>query len=62
MRLELERSPPERKYKMVLEVPYLRYLSHLLCMIPIQIFVEKMCLVRGIDPDFPRNLAKSVTV
>jgi glucosamine 6-phosphate synthetase-like amidotransferase/phosphosugar isomerase protein len=43
-------------------VPHVKHISHLLCMIPIQLFVEKMSLLKGIDPDHPRNLAKSVTV
>lgn len=30
--------------------------------IPLQYFAYKMCLERGLDPDKPRNLAKSVTV
>jgi glucosamine 6-phosphate synthetase-like amidotransferase/phosphosugar isomerase protein len=46
----------------VLEVPHFKYTSHLLSIVPIQIFVEKMAEIRGINPDFPRNLAKSVTV
>ncbi len=30
--------------------------------IPLQYFAYKMCIERGLDPDKPRNLAKSVTV
>ena len=30
--------------------------------IPLQYFAYKMCLERGLDPDRPKNLAKSVTV
>lgn len=50
------------KYSFVLEVPQLKYLSHLLCVIPIQLFVERMCILKDIIPDTPRNLAKTVTV
>ena len=53
---------PPVKYDFILTVPHLKYLSPLLLILPIQIFVEKMAIEKGINPDFPRNLAKSVTV
>ncbi len=37
-------------------------LMPLLSVIPLQYFACSMCLLRGYDPDRPRNLAKSVTV
>jgi glucosamine--fructose-6-phosphate aminotransferase (isomerizing) len=59
----LEKNPQaEKKYHYVLNVPYLKHASHLLSIVPIQLFVEKMSLLKKIDPDHPRNLAKSVTV
>ncbi|NBS41304.1 isomerizing glutamine--fructose-6-phosphate transaminase, partial [bacterium] len=40
----------------------LEMLTPLLAAIPLQLFAYHMALVRGFDPDRPRNLAKSVTV
>ena len=37
-------------------------LMPILSVIPLQYFACRMCLLRGYDPDKPRNLAKSVTV
>lgn len=37
-------------------------LSPILHAVPLQLFAYYMALVRGVDPDQPRNLAKSVTV
>lgn len=37
-------------------------LMPLVSVIPLQQFACRMCLLRGFDPDRPRNLAKSVTV
>ena len=37
-------------------------LMPVLAIIPLQYFACRMCLLRGYDPDKPRNLAKSVTV
>ena len=56
------RREPEIKYDFVLTLPHLKYMSALLSIIPIQLFVEQMAILKGIDPDYPRNLAKSVTV
>jgi glutamine---fructose-6-phosphate transaminase (isomerizing) len=50
------------KYDFVLTLPHLKYMSALLSILPIQLFVEQMAILKGINPDFPRNLAKSVTV
>lgn len=38
------------------------FLSALLCVIPFQMIAYYTALVKGLDPDKPRNLAKSVTV
>lgn len=40
----------------------LEMLTPLLAAVPLQLFAYHMALVRGFDPDRPRNLAKSVTV
>jgi glucosamine--fructose-6-phosphate aminotransferase (isomerizing) len=37
-------------------------LSPIVYVVPLQLFAYHMSLVRGLDPDKPRNLAKSVTV
>jgi glucosamine--fructose-6-phosphate aminotransferase (isomerizing) len=37
-------------------------LSPILYAIPLQLFAYYMAIERGLDPDMPRNLAKSVTV
>jgi glucosamine--fructose-6-phosphate aminotransferase (isomerizing) len=37
-------------------------LSPILYVIPLQLFAYYMALKRELDPDMPRNLAKSVTV
>ena len=59
---EKETTAAGKKYNFIMTVPHLKYISHLLCMIPIQLFVEQMCILRKIIPDTPRNLAKTVTV
>ncbi len=40
----------------------LEMLFPILAAVPLQLFAYHMALVRGLDPDRPRNLAKSVTV
>ena len=45
-----------------IEVPHNDKFSYLLCLIPLQILAYELSLKRGHNPDFPRNLAKSVTV
>lgn len=59
---EKQKDIPDRKYHFILTIPHLLHVSHLLCIVPIQLFVEKMSTLKDIDPDHPRNLAKSVTV
>lgn len=48
----------------VIEIPrdIPEILSPILYVIPLQLFSYYMALRRGLDPDKPRNLAKSVTV
>jgi len=52
--------------KMVEDVVYipktLEILTPILSVIPLQLFAYYMSVSKGIDPDHPRNLAKSVTV
>ena len=49
-------------YHYLIEVPKLKYMSFLLTLIPMQILVEEIAKLKGINPDMPRNLAKTVTV
>ena len=37
-------------------------LAGILSAVPLQLMAYEVCLLRGLDPDKPRNLAKSVTV
>jgi glucosamine--fructose-6-phosphate aminotransferase (isomerizing) len=52
--------------KMVEDVIYipktLEMLTPILSVIPLQLFAYYISISKGIDPDYPRNLAKSVTV
>ena len=45
-----------------IQLPKMKYFSNILSLIPMQILVEKICLLKKINPDMPRNLAKTVTV
>jgi glucosamine--fructose-6-phosphate aminotransferase (isomerizing) len=45
-----------------IEVPRLRILSSLLCLIPLQLLANEISVCLDINPDKPRNLAKTVTV
>jgi glucosamine--fructose-6-phosphate aminotransferase (isomerizing) len=47
-------------YVEVPEVPESLY--PILCTVPLQLFAYHVATIRGLDPDKPRNLAKSVTV
>ncbi len=37
-------------------------INHLISVIPMQLLVEKIAKIKKINPDMPRNLAKTVTV
>jgi len=53
----------KHKYSKCISVPStINCLQGLLTVIPFQLLSYKLALKRGFDPDFPRNLAKSVTV
>ena len=43
-------------------LPKSNIFGDLLSVIPLQLLAYKLSLVRNINPDFPRNLAKSVVV
>ena len=45
-----------------IQVPYNQRFSFLLCLIPLQMLAYEMTLKIGVNPDFPKNLAKCVTV
>ncbi len=37
-------------------------LTALLAVVPLQLIAYELALIRGVNPDVPRNLAKAVTV
>jgi glucosamine--fructose-6-phosphate aminotransferase (isomerizing) len=39
-----------------------RYLWPILATVPVQLVAYFMSVAKGIDPDFPRNLSKTLTV
>lgn len=45
-----------------IQVPYNQEFTFLLCVIPLQILAYELSLAKGLNPDFPKNLAKCVTV
>ena len=45
-----------------IKVPEAEALNPIVQIIPIQILAYELAVLRGLDPDKPRNLAKSVTV
>ena len=52
----------KENYHFMIDIPKMNHLSHMLSLIPMQILVEKISKLKGINPDMPRNLAKTVTV
>ena len=46
----------------MIDIKGLKHLSHLLSLVPMQIMVEEISKLKNINPDMPRNLAKTVTV
>jgi glucosamine--fructose-6-phosphate aminotransferase (isomerizing) len=38
------------------------YIQPLLAVLPLQLLSYRMSVLRGYDPDFPRNLSKTLTV
>ena len=56
-------SPKTNKtFNYHIKVPDLDKASTIACLIPMQILAYHLAVLRGYDPDYPRNLAKSVTV
>ena len=55
-----DEDTPEIEHKIIL--PKNKTYQDLLCIIPIQLLTYKLSIMRGINPDIPRNLAKVVTV
>lgn len=55
---------PEREgvFDFWIKVPEAEELNPIVQIIPIQILAYELAILRGLDPDKPRNLAKSVTV
>lgn len=55
---------PNEGYDAIIEIPKMEneMLYPLLEVIPLQLFSYYLALKNNTDPDFPRNLAKSVTV
>ena len=52
----------KENYHFMIDIPKMNHLSHMLSLIPMQVLVEKISKLKGINPDMPRNLAKTVTV
>jgi glucosamine--fructose-6-phosphate aminotransferase (isomerizing) len=46
----------------IITIPSNGALTALLAIIPLQLIAYELSLMRGINPDVPRNLAKAVTV
>ncbi len=45
-----------------IEIPHVNHLTSILSVLPFQKISDEICLLKGITPDKPRNLAKTVTV
>jgi glucosamine--fructose-6-phosphate aminotransferase (isomerizing) len=50
------------KIKNLIRIPKLDNLGSILSILPLQIIAYEMALIKGHNPDYPRNLAKVVTV
>jgi glucosamine--fructose-6-phosphate aminotransferase (isomerizing) len=53
---------PLQGYKFSIEIPRNEMFRSLLAVIPLQLIAYELAILRGNNPDLPRNLAKSVTV
>lgn len=53
---------PHRAFAEWIEIPHLEDASPIATVIPLQLLAYHLAVLRGNDPDKPRNLAKSVTV
>ena len=55
-------NEPNEVFDYFIQVPAASDADPILMILPIQILAYHLALARGFDPDFPKNLAKSVTV
>jgi glutamine---fructose-6-phosphate transaminase (isomerizing) len=57
-------NKPDEAYDIHLKLPFIRdsILYPIIEVLPLQILAYYLALIKNIDPDYPRNLAKSVTV
>jgi glucosamine--fructose-6-phosphate aminotransferase (isomerizing) len=53
---------PEEIFDFWIKVPEAGELNPIIQIIPMQVLAYQLAVLRGLDPDRPRNLAKSVTV
>lgn len=49
-------------YDFIVKIPYNKYFGNILCNVVMQLIAYELALLKGINPDMPRNLAKVVTV
>ena len=49
-------------YDQYVHMPEVSYANPILLIIPLQLLAYHLAIAKGLDPDKPRNLAKSVTV
>lgn len=52
----------DNSYKIKFIVPKNKTFRDLLCVIPLQLIAYKLSVLKGYNPDFPKNLAKIITV
>jgi len=58
-----DRKPSKTElYSDIIVLPHNDKLNSILCIIPMQMISYEVAILKGINPDFPRNLAKVVTV
>jgi glucosamine--fructose-6-phosphate aminotransferase (isomerizing) len=57
-------NKPNEAYDIFLKLPFIgeSILYPIIEVLPLQILAYYLALIKNIDPDYPRNLAKSVTV
>ena len=58
-----DRKPSKSElYSDIIVLPHNDKLNSILCIVPMQLIAYEVAILKGINPDFPRNLAKVVTV
>jgi len=55
-------TKPNEAYDEFIQVPDVGLLQPLISIVPLQLLAYHVAVIKGLDPDKPRNLAKSVTV